>query len=127
MFVIPTFTDGTKEIVKTPSGIASYLIYFFFTNPGDISTTFPDLISFRKLHAQLGNSSAMMCTAIQTMFQDILNEHFPDSGITVEVTEERVTDTTFKLLIKIRDRYQSYLIDPSAVTVDGDDVTVNPN
>lgn len=67
MSTIPTLGAGTQHLIRTPAAQAAYILQFYFNNPGDISETFPEMISFKTDESNLVDDAALLAERVQTV------------------------------------------------------------
>lgn len=101
--VMPTLGYGTTQVLKTPPAITEGVIKFFFLNPGEISETFPNLISFRVTEARHETDPAGLISAITHQLESTLQSLLPDLLPTVTISRTDNGPTKYTLTIKIVD------------------------
>jgi hypothetical protein len=98
--IIPTLKHGKSQLLKTPPAITQGIVEFFFMNPGDISTHFPNLVSFRVLEAQYETDPANLANMVSMQLEAALRSLLPSLNPTVETT--RINDTVNKYTLRIK-------------------------
>ncbi len=99
---IPTLSTTRDEILTKTSDMLAYLVFFFFTNPGAISETFPDLMSFREIEATHETDSEGLIYTIKSTFERVIEHYLPDRSFKVELLRDQ-GEVNYKLTLSITD------------------------
>lgn len=124
--VCPSLNSGTKQVITSRSGIASYIIYYFFTNPGNISETFPGMISFREVEAKYELEPSELTSAVESYIKDALDRYFYEDKISVDVTREQIDQKTYRFILSLTSSSGEPIIDGKTVKVNQDSIEVLP-
>ena len=118
--VLPTLNIN-QPIIDDPSQIAVSLLKFAFWNPGSTSSYLEHmLISMRKLRASTGQDITKFPNALQYQLDAAIKRY--NDRYTASVTSERLSPTTYKLVISIRDTAGVPLINIDDIVIDDGEI-----
>lgn len=124
--VIPTLHSGTSELLEDKQDIIAYIVRFALTNPGRTSSYVEnDLVSFRKLEAKYGTDRSALASAFSSRLNTVINNYYPDQGLSIEVSASEASTTKYKLTISISDDDGQLILDKGIVSVNDDSLIVN--
>lgn len=124
--VIPTLHSGTSELLEDKQDIIAYIVRFALTNPGRTSSYVEnDLVSFRKLEAKYGTDRSALAAAFSSRLNTVINNYYPDQGLSIEISASEVSTTKYKLTISISDSDGQLILDRGIVSVNDDSLIVN--
>jgi len=117
----PTLHTGLTNVLTSPSGIAQYMITFFFSNPGGVCDVFPDMLSWRTLSAKYDQDASGLCAAIAAAFEHNMRRHFPSSNMVVTCDHEFKSESnSFVITVDIADAQNRPVIPSRSIAVTGD-------
>ncbi len=114
--ILPTLNSGTQKILKTKESICAYILYFFFTNPGNISSIFDD-ISFRKYEAKHETDPEELKFKIQNSLQETMNSYLVGQGVSVELQIKDENETSYGFEINIINNDGTPVLDTRKVRI----------
>lgn len=120
--VIPTFHLGSINTLKTREDIITYLIQFFFANPGWTNSYHEaDMLSFRYTNAKHGSDPAKLADTIALQFSTVFAKYFPENTPLVSVTVDTINaDGTFSLDLLVSDELGNPIIPVSKIKINTD-------
>ena len=80
--------------------MVSYLLHWFFHNPGGISSTF-NTFSYRNIAAGGESEPGNIAEAIRIRFQKLIDRHLGEGQATVEVNTQRDKENKYKMSISV--------------------------
>jgi len=90
--VLPVLKPGDDQLTSL-ADIAAYLVRFTLINPGGTSDYLEDsIISLRYLLAKYQDDISGLVSVYGSKLTTAIRNYFPDSGVTVNVSYELVTD-----------------------------------
>lgn len=122
---ILTLHSGPLAKLTSTSNKITYILKWFFSNPGFTSDIFEDdLISYRKLQGVHRYDSGTLMPAVKSSLEEVINR-VCDEPVIVEVSQENIDEYYYKLQLTFKNSSGGGILMQSNVNINENNITIN--